>query len=146
MRKSFIFAYSLLIESVESSIMADLNNNANDPQYSVNHSIVVGLTEMVLGGVEIGVGRLHIDDTITQIGVEAIQHGLFHILSACYPSETDQPNNTIGEQHVRIATMLIRFHEQGVYSAVLRRMWNAGHRAWVIWIQPRVQEVKIIAG
>jgi hypothetical protein len=124
--------------------MTDQNANVvNVPQHSIGRSIVpLGLAEIVLGSVEIGVGRERVDNAITQLGVQAIGYGLFEIMSAYYhPSETCQTNIT-REQELRIATLLFRLYEQGIYGAALDRVQNVGHRAWINWIQPGAQRVE----
>jgi hypothetical protein len=120
--------------------MANLNMNvAHIPQHSIDRTTVtLGLTEILLGGVEIGVGRQRVDGAITQIGAEAVGRGFIDILYR--PSETRQTST--GEQEFRVAILLFRLYEQGVYGAALNRVQNMGHRVWVNWIQPEARRFK----
>jgi hypothetical protein len=113
-------------------------NVAHIPQHSIDRTTVtLSLTEIFLGGVEIGVGRQRVDGAITQIGAEAVGRGFIEILSAYRPREMRQTNTS--EQKLRVATLLFGLYEQGVYGAALNRVQNVGHRAWVDWIQPEAQ-------
>lgn len=119
--------------------MANLNVNvAYLPQHSIDPTTVtLSLTEIFLGGVEIGVGRQRDDAAITQIGAEAVVHGFIEILSAYRSRETRQTDTR--DQELRIATLLFHFYEQGVYGEALNNVQDVGHRVWVEWIQPEAQ-------
>lgn len=121
--------------------MTDHNASVVNPQHSSNRSsVALSLVEMVLGGVEIRVGRERVDDAIIQIGAEAVGHGLLDIASAYRSSETRQTNTT-REQELRVATLLFRLYEQGVYGEVFHRVQDVG-RTWIDWIQPGAQRVE----
>lgn len=108
--------------------MSASTNDVTSTAQLQHQSVVIGITEFLLGCMEFVVGTDEADEPMKQNGAQAMHDGFGDVVTSVLGHEIDPAR--VNEQQQRISAVIVRLGITGVYARMFTKVRNAGGRIW----------------